>query len=110
MEHERESTSKIAATQNIIKNKFKQAYSDRLAHEENVIRALKPLADQLSASSKIPTMNHAFEANLLRTNDINKLCMRLKKLIKSSVNNSDYNCNEELKSIIIKLREHEIIV
>lgn len=92
MELERDNISKLTATQNVIKNKFKKTYSDRLVHEENVFRALKP-----------------HTPNLLRSNDINYLCTRLKKLIKSSLNGSE-KCNEEIKSILSKLRDNKITI
>lgn len=39
----RKSVSKITATQNAIRNKFKKAYSKRLEHEHAVHCAMKPL-------------------------------------------------------------------
>lgn len=98
MELERDSISKLTATQNIIRNKCKKTYSDRLLNEHNVIRAMKPL-----------TISHAFKTISLETIKINDLCTRLGKLIKSTVKRSD-SCNEEIQFIINKLREHEIIV
>lgn len=112
MEHERDSISKLAATQNIIRNKFKKTYSERLVHERNVIRAMKPLTATvapLSTSSKVPGSKHAFKINSLRAININDLCTRMKKLVNSTNKNSDA-CNEDIKTIITKLREHEIIV
>lgn len=106
MEHERDNISKLAATQNIIRNKFKKTYSDRLVHEHNVIRALKPLT---TTSSKVTTKKYALKTSSLGKVNIDDLCARLKTLIKSSLKCSD-NCNEEIKSILDKLREHGIIV
>lgn len=96
----------------VIRNKFKKTFADRLVHEHNVIRAMKPLTSTistLSSSSKVAADNHTFKNSLLRTININKLCTRLKKLINSSIK-INASCNDEIKTIIIKLREHGIIV
>lgn len=106
MGHECDRISKIDTTQSIIRSKFKKTHADRLVHEQNVIRAMKPLTTvaTLSSPSKLTLKKQA------RINSINYLCAKLKKLIKKlSVNSSD-NCNVELQYIIGKLQEHGIII
>lgn len=113
MGHECDRISKIATTQNIIRNKFKKTFADRLVHEHNVIRTMKPLTTvtTLSSPSKLTLKKQAIKTTASDgMNNINYLCAKLKKLIKKlSVNSSD-NCNVELQYIISKLREHGIII
>lgn len=91
--------TKIFATQSVIRNKFIEAYTNRIDHENDVNKTIKR-----------PFTSISFNKNSsLKINVINKLCKRLQKLINLWKNGND-NYNQELKIIIDKLRQHEIIV
>lgn len=89
---------KIADTRNVIMNKFKMTHMNRLEHEHELNQ----------------TMKHVNEARTNQIdermqNDPNKLCIRLKLLIKSK-NAGNMQHAHEINSIMAKLRELEIIV
>lgn len=46
-----DSVSKLTAAQNVIKNKFEKAYTNRLINEHDVNRAMKPLTADPSSTS-----------------------------------------------------------
>lgn len=56
--------SKLPAAQNVIRNKFVEAYKNRLEHEHDVNQAMK----SLPASSSTSTMNCAIETRSIGIN------------------------------------------
>lgn len=99
--------SKINETQRVIRNKFKTAYANRIDHEHNVNQAMQPLSDSLSATTT--ASNHSLKYSSLVTNDVNDLCNRLQHLLESQTKRN-VNHEQEIKTIIYKLRDLEIIV
>lgn len=128
---------KLAATQDVIKNKFSKAYANRIDGENNLNHVMQPLlmgstndATSLSntkqsqpmttkrkdADSKIcknnPDTSIPFiknEKTIHISNDNpNELCDRLRMLLTLFTN--DVKHAEEINSIINKLRELEILV
>lgn len=106
--------SKLGDVQKIIRNKFKKACSNRLACERDANLTMKPLA----ATSKqvmhqhqqhSPAKNDSNRAFKYRLVDPNTLCNRLRVLI-ASTSASDVKQSEEIKAIIKKLHDLEIIV
>lgn len=76
---------RISKTQSIIRSKFEKTYADRIVHEHNVIRAMKPLTTvaTLSSPSKLSLKKQATKITSSDgINNINYLCAKLKKLIK----------------------------
>lgn len=113
--------TKLIATQNVMKNKFKKAYANRLEGESNLEQSMIPITaltsneadssktvqnDSLRHSSttksylslKNPIDNTADEAN--------ELCDRLRLLLSDNHMNNE----EEINIIIRKLHELDILV
>lgn len=108
---DQDSGSKLSATQNVIRDKFEKAYTNRLEHEHDVNQVFKPLATPPSTPS---SMNHAIKTGSVGTKeemqyDPNELCERLRLLASSQIA-GDVNHAQETNSIIVKLRELKIIV
>lgn len=62
---DRAMTSKINATQKVIRNKFKKAYTNRIEHERDVNRAMNPITlNTNNSESKIKDFSHS---NLSKT-------------------------------------------
>lgn len=111
--------SKFIATRGIIRNKFKKAYANRRNHEHSVIEAMKPMtqstAARLSKKKTSPPLSTIAIKPICKTSPLqtssgaNDLCIQLQKLLNSPIKN-DVNCSQEIKTIITKLRELEIIV
>lgn len=109
----------FAATQKVLKNKFKKAVANRLAQENNLNQAMQPLVtDPLSdakqtrpaSTTKVVDNNKKREAKTSIDHiDPNKLCDRLKILLSSLVA-EDAEHTQEIKTIINQLRELEILV
>lgn len=65
--------SKLTTTQNIIRNKFKQAYTNRVEHEYDVNRALKPLTTSpLSTTTTTKTADLETEKKDSSLRDLSK--------------------------------------
>lgn len=133
-----DSVSKITATQNVIRNKFKKAYKNRLDHEHDVNQAMKPLTvtssstltDNLESKNsnfsktvngapqlRLPTKsfsNHAIKSELIKTNkekhrDPNALCDSLRMLL-SSQHASGAHSTLTVNKILEELHDLEIII
>lgn len=111
-------TSQLAFTQNIIRNKFKKAFMKRIAREDDVNRVMNPLiVNHTSSAATTVDMLHnqeneqqqgpAFEQRKSSLN-ANILCNRLRVLLASR--NRTSNMIEEIKTIIKMLRELEMLV
>lgn len=101
--------SKFNTTQNVIRNKFEKAYTNRLEHEHDVNQAMK----SLTATPSTPTTNYAIETRSIEIKeetqyDPNELCLRLKLLLNSKFADNVHHTHE-ISSIITKLRKAEII-
>lgn len=118
------SASKLTTTQNVIRNKFEQAYTNRLEHEHNVNRVMNSLtsdskckehdfpSQHLSKSStrkNLQQLQLTTESYPIHSNDPNDLCTSLRKLLSSQIADN-VNRTHEINSIIDQLREHEIII
>lgn len=101
--------SKLTVMQNVIKNKFDKACTNRIQSENNVNDAIKQL---FTTSSDFSTTNNAPQIKQDHSDlDPNKLCANLRILLSSSsCNVSDTKCNQQINTIINKLRELEIIL
>lgn len=114
--------TKLAATQNVIKNKFSKAYANRLEHENNLNQAMQPLFIELvndttplsitkqsrpmTSTKVVDNKNCNREAGF---NNPNELCDRLRILL-SAVIVGDVKHVEEMNAIIMKLHELEILL
>lgn len=131
-----DSMSRINATQNVIRNKYKKAYTRRLEHEHDVNQSMIPLTAatttvesknkdfSLQNLSKTPNVSshlttksfskRAIKSRSIKTNkekriDPNTLCDSLKILLTSSQNVGEMKCMQ-ISSILDELRKLEIIV
>lgn len=118
----RDCALKLAATQNVIRNKFKKAYTNRLEKEDEVNNAIEPPKataavaavtnfDSLNIATPIvsPSLAHLRQKN---QSDPNALCDRLKILLaicQASID-SDGEDVQQIKNLIDELREQEIII
>lgn len=114
VEPDQNNISKLITTQSVIRNKFKKAYANRLGCEHDQIQVMKPLTitpPSTMASTSTAKAPQTCKNSLSETNDINVLCNRLEKLMNLRIKNkNDVNCNQEIKCVIMKLRELGIIV
>lgn len=132
-----EITTKLAATQKAIKNKFSRACAIRLENENNLNHAMQPhqMKTSIEATSQAFTKEHEStpttkfvdgsvhkkdqetsiqyieNGNNTRKsfNNPNELCERLRILL-STMFEGDVNYVEEINAIIMKLREQEILL
>lgn len=95
--------AKLTATQKVIKNKFVEAQTRRVEHENDVNKTIKPLT-RISRTISKPTSKNSLLENI----DINKLCNRLQTHINSQISTNADN-KREMKMIISKLRELGVI-
>lgn len=94
--------SEIFKTQCIIRNKFTEAYTNRLESERNVNQTLQPLVKK--------TVKHVDSANEENSSvDLNDLCKRLRLLISTQIA-SKVDHTEEINTIITKLHDLEILL
>lgn len=125
--HKMNDISKLEATQNIIRNKFKKAHSNRIKNEHDVNRAIQPLtaAADSSASVDSETNNSSLQApsihssaknnsSAIKTNeqqdrDPNALCDILRILLTPLPDFSDIECMQRINAILDELRRLEII-
>lgn len=110
-----ENNTKFIATQNIIKNKYCKAYANRLEHENELKHTIQPIhmvsTNDASTTHSRPmstTKEIVVDINAENSNP-NKLCEKMRLLL-SPMNACDLAHVEEINSIIVKLREQEIIV
>lgn len=117
MSDSNESTAKLTAIQNVIRNKFKKAHLNRLERENDVNHTLNKSKQHSSAiKSSLTTMIPAIKTIKAGRNiemqypiDPNDLCTQLRLLINASIAGK-VNRTCEINSIIAKLHELEIIV
>lgn len=96
--------SKLTATQNVIKKKFKKALMNRLEHEENVNDTINQTSNACNATATV-------DASGQNEYDPNELCIKLKSLIDATNRSKDKKIHiAEIKSIIAKLTDLHIIV
>lgn len=115
---------KLTDTRNIIRKKFKKACLNRLECERDANQAMKPLAtintDNLTSvehDSPLPKATTTTKTTKIYThqsriieNDPNDLCARLRSLL-ASKKSCDYAQRiEEIKSIIAKLYDLNVLV
>lgn len=109
---------KMITVQKIIKNKFKEAYANRIEHENNQLMHPTPMDSSNDAiSQSIAKQSRPMTSsktkvddskNYKSSNNANELCNRLRILL--SMTASEPKDNEEMNAIIIKLHELEILV
>lgn len=110
---EKENMMKLIAAQNVIRNKFKKAYMNRIEHENDINHAIKPLHIE-SLNFITSSTNNASDSQhdiifKNKSDDSNSLCDRLRLLLASQMNGNDQH-TEDINSIITKLRESKILV
>lgn len=112
-------SSKLTATQNVIRNKFEKVYTNRLEHEEDVEQALPSIQQQQQQQqdsfiteltrNSIKKQQCITETKITprsvksRSSDPNELCDRLRMKLSSSD-------MESINIIIGELRDLEIII
>lgn len=104
-----ENKIKLAATRNVIMNKFSKAHANRLENENNLNLTMQPLLTDSSndaTSQLIATSTQSIVADN-NIDDPNNLCERLKILL---MNTDNVKHVDEINTIIAKLRELEILV
>lgn len=113
-----EKTMKMKSTQNIIRNKYKEAFMNRIADEprmdsfakiEPETSDIKSNRNQTRISMKNGKIHHMSAKNINSKHDVNQLCERLRLLMLTFTEGDENNISES-KNIISKLRELEIIV
>lgn len=128
------STSKLTATQKIIRKKFKKAFTNRIKNENNTNHAihlttnvdLKPKNREFSETYDVSlqphshsttksSSNHAVESRTNKTNkkayhDPNLLCNSLKILLAASLKDCEEKQMQQIKSILSEMRKLEIII
>lgn len=97
---------KLIATRNVIKNKFHKAYADRIEHENKLKQTIRPTTTSTKTSAD--KNNKEIDNNIISFNNPNEMCERLRKLISTSCED-DVKQVEEMKAIIKKLHEQEIL-
>lgn len=129
-----DSVSKLTATQNVIRNKFEKAYTNRIVNEHDVNHAMKPLtasavdlesenngsslhnhskttnnSEQLHLATKSYS-NHSIKTNEEKHHDPNTLCDILRILLASPLNVDDMKSMQQINAILDELRKLEIII
>lgn len=95
---------KLSAIKKTIRNKYKAACAIRLECERDAGHAMKPLtASKSSVESSSKYRN-------IEKNSINHLCTRLKALLSSTKMPNDKQRIQEIKAIINRMRDLNIIV
>lgn len=121
-------TMKLAATQNVLKNKFSKAYANRLEGENNLEEAMQPLLiGILNDETSVPLAKHSPPMRSMNVdnrekksgasiqnidkfyNDPNELCEMLRKKLLKMLE-GDVKQADMMYSIIMRLRELEIIL
>lgn len=124
--------SKLNATQNVIRNKFKEIHANRLEREHDVEQTLKPITTAAAAntslspslaSNSLPWENkgvpqtglllnnrYSIRADKLRTikannNDPNALCEDLRKLLSSTSSSSSSSPLANAKQLVDAILE-----
>lgn len=111
--------SKIAFTRNIIRKKYKEAFMNRIVNEQEIKRhanietqTYDLQSDQNRSQTKTKNKKHqrtTTTTDICSKQDPNELCMRLRILMSASMAGNAHNACE-IREIISKLRELEIIV
>lgn len=106
---ERDYSDKMVAAQNIIKEKFSKAFANRIINENNLNHVKQPLLMRISddvSSLPVASSLNVPETSIIKPNDIcNRLRIVVSKMIAGEVQHEG-----EMKNIIMRLRELEIIV
>lgn len=114
-----ENTKNFAATQKVIRNKFKIALKNRIERERSVNHVLKPLTDtqaaesiENNASQMYSTLKTSSNKINKKYHDSNKLCARLRLLIATASSNvhARSKCMLQMKAILAELRKQKIVV
>lgn len=108
------SASKLSATQNVIKNKFKHAYANRMEREYDVNQAMKSInvggttssASSLTITNEPESIKNDYSNHSI---DPNELCTNLRKLLTSQIADN-VNRTHEINMIVEKLRELKIVM
>lgn len=79
--------SKLTATQNVMKNKFEKAYTNRIEHEHNLNHAIEPLKALSTAASSTNESNSPKEDVSLRNLSESKNMTQQLRLAKKSYSN-----------------------
>lgn len=114
--------SKAYKTRSVIKNKYAKARMDRLEHEQEVARTIKPIIDNSNtvASASHLSYNSTAEQSIFSVpsqmnqsktvrKNVNELCARLRLLLSTTFASND-NHTPEIKMILNELHTHNIIV
>lgn len=117
----------INYVQNVIRNKFKKACRNRLEHEYNANRAMKPLTattmlikndspSRENIVSRQSDAKHKINSRIISKNDEkmhalnpNALCDKLRFLLQSQFTGNSQHTHE-INSLFAELREQNIIV
>lgn len=98
--------SKLTVTQNVIRNKFQKAYTNRLENEDDLNRAMKPLITTTGFEYKT---NSTTSKQQQQQHDPNTLCANLRILLASS-HEFDDKARMQIKTILNELHDLEIII
>lgn len=79
------SASKLSATRNVIKNKFRKARTNRLENEHDSVRAMKPLAKTVDLESKNRDYSHHMPS---KTTNVSPLSHSTSRRCLNHINNS----------------------
>lgn len=101
---------KLTAIKKTIRNKFKSACAIRLECERDAGHAMKPLTASNSCMQQQSSVETSSKYRNIQTNDINYLCTRLNALLSSTKMKDDKQRIPEIKAIINRLRDLDIIV
>lgn len=116
---DQESMSKLSVTQNVIRDKFKKAYANRLEHEHDADQTMKPFL--MESSNEATSLSTSSTSTLLKKDskevgrneesqyNSNELCKRLRLLLTSRIVGS-VDHTPEINTIIAELRELKILV
>lgn len=101
---------KLSDIKKTIRNKFKTACAIRLECEQNAGHAISPLPASKSCMQKKTSVETSSKYRNNQKNDINYLCTRLNALLSSTKMKDDKHRIQEIKAIIIRMRDLNIIV
>lgn len=107
---------KLTNTRNIIRKKFKIACMNRLECERDANQAMKPIASTTTKTKNFPlaiapiARINSQQSRIIETNDPNDLCARLRALLASNKSYDNAQCIEEIKAIIAKLYDLNILL
>lgn len=104
--------TKMKITRKIIRNKFKEAYANRIAHENNQVIQTIPMDSSNEATSQtIVKQSRPMTTKVVDNmsfNNVNELCDRLRTSL-SHMTSTKPTDIDEMNAIIMKLRELKIL-